>query len=155
MLLAAKGMQNKDIAADVGLDRRQVSLWRTRFLEGGIEALRQDAPRSGRPASVMAEMESRIVRVTLHEKPANATHWSTRTLAEHLGVGATTVRTAWRNNGLKPQPPRSSGLASQASPIRHALHPDQRIVAEHRSCVNASRGVMSLLGLTPQRLRMS
>jgi hypothetical protein len=50
----------------------------------------------------MAEMESRIVQATLHERPANATHWSTRTLAEHLGVGATTVRTAWRNNGLKP-----------------------------------------------------
>jgi hypothetical protein len=50
----------------------------------------------------MSEMESRIVHATLHEKPANATHWSTRTLAEHLGIGATTVRTAWRNNGLKP-----------------------------------------------------
>ena len=102
VLLAAKGMQNKDIAVEVGLDRRQVALWRERFLVGGIDALRKDAPRSGRPASVMAEMESRIVRATLHEKPVNATHWSTRTLAEHLGVGATTVRTAWRNNGLKP-----------------------------------------------------
>ena len=102
VLLAAKGMRNKDIAADIGLDRRQVALWRARFLEGGIEALSKDAPRSGRPASVMAEMESRIVQATLHEKPANATHWSTRTLAKHLGVGATTVRTAWRNNGLRP-----------------------------------------------------
>lgn len=102
VLLAAKGIQNKDIAADVGLDRRQVALWRARFLEGGIEALSKDAPRSGRPASVMAQMESRVVQATLYEKPANATHWSTRTLAEHLGVGATTVRTAWRNNGLKP-----------------------------------------------------
>ena len=35
-------------------------------------------------------MESRIVQATLHEKPIDATHWSTRTLAEHLGVGATT-----------------------------------------------------------------
>jgi transposase len=50
----------------------------------------------------MDEMESRIVQATLHEKPANATHWSTRRMAEHLGVGATTVRRAWRNNGLKP-----------------------------------------------------
>src|SRR5678816_3874790 len=90
VLLAAKGMQNKDIAVEVGLDRRQVALWRERFLVGGIDALRKDAPRSGRPASVMAEMESRIVRATLQ---VNATHWSTRTLAEHLGVGATTVRT--------------------------------------------------------------
>lgn len=102
MLLVAKGMQSKDIAEDVGLDRRQVALWRARFVEGGIEALRKDAPRSGRLASVMAEMESRIVQATLHENPVNPTRWSTRMLAEHLGVGATTVRTAWRNNGLKP-----------------------------------------------------
>ena len=85
VLLAAKGLQNKDIAAEVGLDRRQVAMWRQRFLDGGIDALRKDAPRSGRPASVMDEMESRIVQATLHEKPAGATHWSTRTLAEHLG----------------------------------------------------------------------
>jgi transposase len=102
VLLAAKGMQNKGIALEVGLDRRQVALWRARFLEGGIDALRKDAPRSGRPANVMSAMESRIVQATLHERPANATHWSTRTLAEHLGIGATTVRTAWRRNGLKP-----------------------------------------------------
>ena len=50
----------------------------------------------------MAEMESRILHASLHQKPADATHWSTRTMAEHLGVGATPVRRAWRNNGLKP-----------------------------------------------------
>jgi len=107
VLMAAKGMQNKEIAMEVGLDRRQVALWRERFLEGGIDALRKDAPRSGRPASVMQQMESRIVQTTLHEIPTDATHWSTRTLAEHLGVGATTVRRAWRNNGLKPHLSRS------------------------------------------------
>lgn len=77
VLLAAKGTQNKDIAAAVGLNRRQVALWRARFLQGGIQALSKDAPRSGRPASVMAEMELRIVQATLHEKPVNATHRST------------------------------------------------------------------------------
>jgi len=56
VLLSAKGMQNQDIAADVGLDRRQLALWRSRFLEGGIEALSKDAPRSARPGSVMAEI---------------------------------------------------------------------------------------------------
>jgi transposase len=102
VMLAAKGMQNKDIAVEVGLDRRQVSLWRERFIEGGIAALRKDAPRSGRPSTVMQKMESRIVKTTLNEIPTDATHWSTRTLAAHLGVGATTVRKVWRNNGLKP-----------------------------------------------------
>lgn len=64
MLLSAKGMQNQDIAADVGLDRRQLALWRSRFLEGGIEALSKDAPRSARPGSVMAEIAARIVQAT-------------------------------------------------------------------------------------------
>ena len=110
-LLAAKGMQNKDIAVDVRLDRGPVALWRGRFLDGGIEALRKDAPRSRRPTSVMAEMELRIVRATLHDKPVDAAHCSTRTLPEHLGVDATNVRTAWRNNGLKPHLSRTFKLS--------------------------------------------
>jgi len=39
-------------------------------VQGGIDALRKDSPRSGRPASAMSEMESRIVQATLHERPA-------------------------------------------------------------------------------------
>ena len=52
ILLAAQGWQNKDIADQVKLDRRQVALWRRRFIEGGLEVLLQDAPRSGRTPSV-------------------------------------------------------------------------------------------------------
>ena len=111
VLLAAEGRQNKDIADQAGLDRRQVALWRARFLAGGIDALRKDAPRSGRPATITAEIESRIVQTTLHSKPANATHWSTRTLAEHLGFGATTVRRVWQSNGLKPHLGRTFKLS--------------------------------------------
>jgi transposase len=102
ILLAAKGWQNKDIATEVRLDRRQVALWRRRFLDGGVEALLQDASRSGRTPSVTPEIESRIVNLTLHEKPATATHWSTRTLASRLGLSATTIRRVWRRNGIKP-----------------------------------------------------
>jgi transposase len=111
VLLAAKGLQNKDIAVEAGLDRRQVALWRQRFLAGGIDSLRKDAPRTGRPATVTAEMESRIVQTTLHDKPINATHWSTRTLAEYLGMGATTIRRVWQSNGLKPHLGRTFKLS--------------------------------------------
>ena len=58
VLPAAKGLQNKDIAVETGLDRRQVALWRQRFLDGGIDALRKDAPRTGRPASMLATARS-------------------------------------------------------------------------------------------------
>jgi len=102
ILLAAKGWQNKDIAIEVKLDRRQVALWRRRFINGGIKALLQDASRSGRTPSVTPAIESRIVHTTLHDRPAAATHWSTRTLAAHLGLSATTIRRVWRRNGIKP-----------------------------------------------------
>ena len=71
ILLAAQGRQNKDIAIEAGLDRRQIAMWRERFLAGGIDALRKDAPRSGRPATITAEMESRIVQATLHDNPTS------------------------------------------------------------------------------------
>ena len=103
VLLAAQGWQNKDIAAEVDLDRRQVALWRERFLDGGVEALMHDAPRPGRTPSVTTpEFESSIVDKTLHDRPIAATHWSTRTLAAQLGVGPTTIRRVWQRNGLKP-----------------------------------------------------
>lgn len=102
ILLAAQGWQNKDIADAVKLDRRQVALWRRRFIEGGLEALLQDAARSGRTPSVTLAVESLILSRTLHEQPAEATHWSSRALALHLGLSATTIRRVWQRNGIKP-----------------------------------------------------
>jgi len=102
VLLASQGWQNKDIAIEVKLDRRQVALWRQRFLDGGVEALMRDAPRPGRTPTVTAEIESSILNKTLHDKPIAATHWSTRTLAAQLGLGPTTIRRVWKRNGLKP-----------------------------------------------------
>ncbi|MBL0918898.1 MAG: IS630 family transposase [Hydrogenophaga sp.] len=102
VLLAAQGWQNKDIAEEVRLDRRQVALWRKRFIEGGLQALMKDASRSGRVQLVTNEVESLIVNTTLHEQPLAATKWSSRALASYLGLSATTVRRVWERNGIKP-----------------------------------------------------
>ena len=62
ILLAAEGWRNKHIAVQVEFDRRQVALWRRRFIEGGIRTLLlQDASRPGRTPSVTPELEARIV----------------------------------------------------------------------------------------------
>ncbi len=102
ILLAAQGWQNKDIAEEVKLDRRQVAVWRRRFIEGGIEALRKDAPRSGRSSSVAGALEWYILRITQNERPAAAANWSTRSLAAYLGLSATTIRRVWQRHGLQP-----------------------------------------------------
>lgn len=111
ILLAAQGWQNKDIAEQVKLDRRQVALWRRRFIEGGVQALLQDAPRSGRAPSVTSAVESHILRTTLYEQPAAARPWSARTLASRLGLSATTIRRVWQRHGIKPHLPDIEGLA--------------------------------------------
>ena len=115
ILLAAQGWQNKDIAEEVRLDRRQVALWRKRFIEGGVQALMQDAPRSGRTPKVDAELESHIVLTTQNEPPPEGASWSTRSLASHLELSASTVRRVWQRHGIQPNA-MPTGLNTTSAP---------------------------------------
>jgi transposase len=99
VLLAAQGLDNQSIAAQLNIGRVQVGRWRERYAEGGLAAIEQDLPRGGRPSTVDA---AEIVRRTTQTLPAAATQWSTRTLARELGVSDTTVLRVWRAHGLKP-----------------------------------------------------
>ena len=49
ILLAAEGLQNKEIGERLDLPRQIVSKWRKRFFEQRLAGL-QDRPRRGRPA---------------------------------------------------------------------------------------------------------
>ena len=113
VLLAANGMPDKDIAHKLDTDRRVAARWRARFLAAGVDGLLQDATRPGRPrtAREAANVEE-VVRITLEQTPAGATHWSTRTLAEHLGTNASAIARIWRDHGLKPHRTRSFKLSN-------------------------------------------
>jgi transposase len=99
VLLAAAGMENQAIAAELKIGRVQVGRWRERYAEGGLAAIERDLPRGGRPSKVDA---AEIVRRTTQTLPSAATHWSTRTLAKEVGVSDTSVLRVWRAHGLKP-----------------------------------------------------
>jgi transposase len=102
VLLAADGLQDREMAAELGITREKAARWRNRFLDGGWEALARDAPRPGRARTVTDRKVAWIVKLTTSTKPANATHWSTRTMAERTDVSEATVRRIWRAHGLKP-----------------------------------------------------
>lgn len=102
ILLAAQGCFNKDIALDVGVGRDTVGRWRARFAKHGLAGIEKDAPRGGRTPKKRNAQARRIIEATTQEKPDDATHWSTRTLAEHLGVSRSMVQRVWKANGLKP-----------------------------------------------------
>jgi len=112
VLLAARGLSDKDIAAQVNLERRAVARWRARYLAVGIEGLLCDAPRPGRPAKIDARKIAEVVRITLHEKPAKRTQWSTRTLAAQMGLSEASIRRIWHAHGLKPHLVRTFKLSN-------------------------------------------
>lgn len=113
VLLAASGMSDKDIGHKLDTDRRVVARWRARFLAAGVDGLLQDVTRPGRPRSAReATKVEEVVRITLEQRPSGATHWSTRTLAAHLGTNATAVARIWRAHGLKPHRVKSFKLSN-------------------------------------------
>ena len=100
--LAADGALNQDIAAELGISRPTVQLWRERFLALRLPGLEKDAPRPGRIPKIAARKIAAVVEATLHTTPPNATHWSTRTMAKAQGLSEATVRRIWRQHRLKP-----------------------------------------------------
>ena len=102
VLLSAEGMQTKDIAAKLNITRQKAARWRNRFVQDRLEGIRKDAPRGGRSPKLINEKAELILNATTNQKPANATHWTIRTLAKHLGVSRYLVHTVWKNNNIKP-----------------------------------------------------
>lgn len=99
VLLAAQGMQNKDIADALGVGRVQVGRWRDRYAGAGLAGIERDLPRGAPPVKVDV---ARLVELTTQTKPESATHWSTRKMAAVLEVSPSTVMRHWQANGLKP-----------------------------------------------------
>src|SRR6478735_8772850 len=100
VLLAADGVSNTAIAELVGVSRPTVIGWRERYQAKGLPGL-EDEPRSGRPRSID---HAKVVAATLRPPPRKygVTHWSTRLLARHLGIGDATVAKAWREYRVQP-----------------------------------------------------
>jgi transposase len=100
ILLAFAGRRNEEISDEVGLERKQVGLWRRRWrdawealtrleclepprLRGAVRETLRDAPRSGAPGTFTAEQITQILAVAC-EPPSKSgrpiTHWTQREL---------------------------------------------------------------------------
>jgi transposase len=102
VLGAGEGTSNNQLAQQLSTSRPTVIKWRDRFAEVGVEGLLRDAPRPGRRKRISAKKEAAIVEATLYGKPADATHWSVRTMAQAQGVSRATVHRIWQAYGLQP-----------------------------------------------------
>jgi hypothetical protein len=84
-----------------------VGRWR-RFARRGFDGL-HDEPWLEKPRSIGDQDVERVIVKTLEEQPPNATHWSTRSMAQATGMRQTAISRIWRAFGLKsPIRPRTS-----------------------------------------------
>ena len=106
VLLAAEGIPNYQIATRLKIDANKVGRWRNRFAARRLAGIEKDLPRGanhgGKHSAAQAKLRSKIIAMTTQNNPKDATHWSTRGLANVLGINHSFVNRVWREVGLKP-----------------------------------------------------
>jgi transposase len=91
VMCCAKGDTNRDVAQQLGVSEGMVGKWRRRFVEHRLDGLSDD-PRPGAPRTISDDQVEAVIVKTREEKPDDATHWSTRSMAEQMGMSQTTIR---------------------------------------------------------------
>jgi transposase len=101
VLACAEGKLNGVVARQVRVRQQTVGKWRSRFVSKGLEGL-LDEPRPGTPRKVSEADVEKVLTTTLESLPRDATHWSTRSLAQQGGLSRSTISRIWRAFGLQP-----------------------------------------------------
>ena len=111
ILRCADGRSNKAVAAELGVSAHTMGKWRRRFLTDRIEGL-SDKPRPGHTRTIEDEKVAEVIERTLTATPADATHWSLRSMAKEAGLSHTTIWRIWGAFGLQPHRSETFKLSS-------------------------------------------
>jgi transposase len=158
VLRAAGGENNCEIAGAVGVTRQTVRTWRERFARQRLEGL-DDEPRCGAPRKIGDDRIEAIIVKTLEQKPANATHWSTRGMAKASGVSTSSVHRIWRAFSLQPHRTETFKLSSDPQFVEKVrdivglyLNPPEKalvVCVDEKSQIQALDRTQPLLPMRP------
>jgi len=137
ILGSAGGLPGRTLAREIGVSLPTVQGWLDRYDEEGLAGL-EDRSRPGRPRSTITP---EVVRRTLEEKPPRGTHWSTRLMAECMGLHHSQMGRIWNAHGLKPHRVRYFKLST-----------DPRFVEKLRDVVGLAAGTGDRLLLRREEL---
>jgi hypothetical protein len=152
------GKRNTRVAHELRVTKQTVGKWRAHFLIRRLDGL-LDEPRSGAPRTVTdADVEAVLAR-TLETKPADATHWSTRAMAQACGLSRNTVHRIWRAFALQPHRTETFKLSKDPLFIEKVrdivglyLHPPDRalvLCVDEKSEIQALDRTQPLLPMRP------
>jgi transposase len=112
VLMTADGHGVMAIMREVGVSKTTVWRWQDYFVEAGVDGLIKGRSKPPGRKRLSAAMKLRVVEKTVKERPANATHWSVRSMAEEMGISHTSVQRIWAEHGLKPHLVRSFKISN-------------------------------------------
>jgi transposase len=101
VLRCAAGETATAIARDLHVTKQTVGKWRGRFVTRRLDGL-LDEPRPGVPRKITDAHVERVLTATLESTPRDATHWSTRSLAQHCEMSQTAIARIWKAFALQP-----------------------------------------------------
>src|SRR6476659_2764151 len=112
VLMTADGHGVVAIMREVGVSKTTVWRWQDYFAEAGVDGLIKGRSKPPGRKPLSAAMKLKVVERTVKERPANATHWSVRSMAEEMGISHTSVQRIWAEHGLKPHLVRSFKISN-------------------------------------------
>src|SRR5450631_3559318 len=112
VLMTADGHGVVAIMREVRVSKTTVWRWQDYFAEAGVDGLIKGRSKPPGRKPLSAAMKLKVVEKTVKERPANATHWSVRSMAEEMGISHTSVQRIWAEHGLKPHLVRSFKISN-------------------------------------------
>src|SRR6266851_1545697 len=161
VLRCATGVTNREVARQLGVSDAMVGKWRSRFVAKRLDGL-FDEPRPGAKRTITDDKVERVIVKTLEEKPREATHWSTRSMAKATGMSQTSISLIWRAFGLQPHRSESFKLSTDPLFVEKVrdivglyLAPPERAVVlcvDEKSQIQALDRTQPLLPMRPGQL---
>ena len=100
VLACADGLTNRTVSKRLHVSENSVCKWRERFRVRRLEGL-TDEPRPGTPRTITDAAVVDVITRTLEAPPPMATQWSTRSMAEVVGLSKATISRIWQTFGLQ------------------------------------------------------
>ncbi len=158
VLACAQGENNTRVAQHMHVSKPTVGKWRGRFVARRLDGL-LDEPRPGAPRQISDAAVERVLTLTLEKRPPDATHWSTRSMAQRSGLSQSAVSRIWRAFALQPHRAETFQLSKDPLFIEKVrdivglyLHPpDQALVlcADEKTQIQALDRSQPLLPMRP------
>jgi transposase len=158
IVLSCEKSSNSEVARQMNITGATVGKWRQRFIKSRLDGL-LDEPRVGAPRQIKDRQVEEVVTKTLESMPENSTHWSTRLMAEKVGLSQTAIVRIWKAFGLQPHRVENFKLSKDPQFVEKVRDivglymnpPDRAIVlcVDEKSQVQALNRTQPILPLGP------